>query len=292
MSAIPYARAGSLAEALELLARHGPDAVLMAGGTSLVLLLREGLLAPPVVIGLHGAGELRGSRALPDGGLTIGALTALRAIERDERVRSGWPALADAIGRVASVRVRNQATLGGNLAHADPAQDPPPMLLALDATAEIAGPAGGRTVPLAAFFRDVFETVLAPDEVLTAIHLPPPAPGDRAVYVKFLPRTVDDYATVSVAVRLRLTDDGRIVEARVALGGVAAVPLRAGALEAALIGLPAGSPALEEAAELVDAVLDPVDDARGSAAYKREMARVWTARALRSLVPAAGAARG
>src|SRR6185436_16145112 len=151
-------------------------------------------------------------------------------------VRAYCPALAETFGHVATVRIRNQATVGGNLAHADPAQDPPPMLIALGAQIVLQGPAGARTLPLDEFFVGYLTTTLQPAEVLTAVRLPPLPADTRATYVKFLPRTQDDYATVSVGATLRLDGDGRCSEVRVALGGVAGVPLRARATEDALRG--------------------------------------------------------
>jgi carbon-monoxide dehydrogenase medium subunit len=259
----------------------------MAGGTSLALLIKQNLVAPAVVIGLRRVPGLTAIEIDGDGWLRIGALVPLRAVERDATVRQRWPGLADAVGRVATVRIRNQATLGGNLAHADPAQDPPPMLLALDARAEISGPSGSRELPLDELFVDVFETALAEDEVLVAVRVPPSPTAARTTYLKFLPRTVDDYATVAVAARAATNTDGRLTDVRVALGAVGPVPVRIRAIEAALEGRPANQARdglLTEAAGLVADAIDPVDDGRGSAAYKRDLARVLTARALAAVI--------
>ncbi len=272
--------ASSVAEAVDLLATHGDEAHLMAGGTSLVIMMKQGLVQPGHVVGLRGVQELRGVRRLQDGGLEIRALTTHREVERSAAAAAFCPALVEAFSRVATVRVRNQATVGGNLAHADPAQDPPPMLLALDARVAVAGPEGDRVVPLDEFFVDYFETALRPGELLTAVRLPALAPGTRATYVKFLPRTEDDYATVSVAAALRLAPDGTCAAVRVALGAAATIPLRARAVEQALAGELPTPERVREAAALVLDEVDPIDDVRGSAAYKRQMARVWTERAL------------
>ena len=259
----------------------------MAGGTALVLMMKQGLIHPTVVIGLKDVAGLRGIRRLNDGGLEIPAMTTHREAERSPDVRAYCPALADAFAQVATVRIRNQATLGGNLAHADPAQDPPPMLLALDAQVVIAGPDGERTMPLDGFFRYYFETALAEAEVLTAVRLPPLPDGTRAAYVKFLPKTADDYATVSVAARLRLDGDGRCRDARVALGSCAGVPMRGYACEAALEDQQPSPGLLREAAALAAGSVDPLTDQRGSAEYKRAMASVWTERVLRRLLDGA-----
>jgi aerobic carbon-monoxide dehydrogenase medium subunit len=291
-----YARPASVEEAVALLQEHGDDAHLLAGGTALTLLRKQGLVDPALVVDLGRIAGLGAVSAQSDGGVRIGATATLREVETSPIVLERAPALAHVIGRVATIRIRNQATLGGNLAHGDPAQDPPPILLALDAELEVEGPNGTRRQPLDGFFVDVFETVLESDEVVTAILVPPVQASSRVGYEKFLPRTADDYATVSVAARLDVGGDGRVADARVALGSVAAVPMRLPAAEAALRGLSltevVDGGGAAAAAAVTDGV-DPVDDVRGSAAYKREMAGVWTARLLRRLatgVPADGPA--
>ena len=274
----------SLAEALDLLAAHADDDThVIAGGTSMVLLMTMGLVQPEHVVALRKIPELHGIASEADGGLRIGALATHRQLELAPEVRAYAPALSDTFGQVATVRIRNQATLGGNLVHADPAQDPPPMLIALDASVTLRSRAGERTLSVEELFVDYLTTRLQPGELLTAVHLPPLAPGTRATYLKFLPRTADDYATVSVAATLRLDGDGRCEHVRVALGGVAGVPLRARVVEDALAGEQLTDARIAEAAALVDGIVDPADDARGSATYKRRMARVWTERVLRSL---------
>ncbi|MCA1645690.1 MAG: xanthine dehydrogenase family protein subunit M [Chloroflexi bacterium] len=273
-----------LADVLALLNQYGADEVhLMAGGTSLVLLMNLGLVEPKRVISLRRVTELQGITALPDGGLEIRALATHRQAELAPEVHAYCPALAATFGHVATVRIRNQGTVGGNVAHADPAQDPPPMLIALDAQVVLRSQSSERTVPLDAFFVDYLTTTLHPDEVLTSIRLPALGPGTRATYEKFLPRTRDDYATVSVAATLRLGPDGRCADVRVALGGAAGVPVHARTVEHALRGEVPTDQRIADAAALVLDVVDPPDDARGSAAYKRRMARVWTERALKHL---------
>ena len=284
MKSFDYHAPGSLEEAFNLLERYGDDAHLMAGGTALVLLLQQGLLQPGHVVGLSKIADLRGIRRLDEGGLEIGALATHRQVERSADVVAYCPALADTFGRVATIRIRNQGTLGGNLAHADPAQDPPPMLIALGGQAVIASREGQRRVALDEFFVDYFETALQPGEVLVAVELPPMPHGTRVTYKKFLPRTQDDYATVSVAAALRVGTDSTCEEVRLALGAAATTPVRARQVESALRGQPLSPGAIKEAAGLVRDEVDPLDDLRGSAAYKREMARVWTRRALQELL--------
>lgn len=284
MSSYALYQPESVPEALDLLAAHADaDTHVIAGGTSMVLLMTMGLVQPEHVIALRKIPELHGITAEDDGGLRIGALATHRQLELSPEVRAYAPALSETFGQVATVRIRNQATVGGNLVHADPAQDPPPMLIALDASVTLRGQSGERRIPVEELFVDYLTTQVKSDELLTAVHLPALASGTRAAYLKFLPRTHDDYATVSVAATMRLDGDGRCEHVRVALGGAAGVPLRARVVEDALTGEQLTDARIAEAAALVDGIVDPPSDARGSAEYKRRMARVWTERALRSV---------
>ncbi len=283
MSGFRYERPGDLEAALGLLERHGDEAHLLAGGTSFMLLYRQGLIDPEVVVDLAGVESLRGIRRLDDGSVEVGALCSLREIETDELLGSALPVLARTVARVATIRIRNQATIGGNLVHADPAQDPPPVLLTLDASVVVRGPTGERILPLHGFFVDVFETVVEPGEIVTAIRVPLPPPGSRLGYRKFLPRTVDDYATVSVAGRLDVDPDGTISDARLFLGAVGPTPIRATAAEDAVRGARVADLDPAIVGPLVIGSVDPVDDVRGSADYKREMAAVWAVRLVGSL---------
>jgi carbon-monoxide dehydrogenase medium subunit len=274
----------SLTETFDLLNTYGEDAHLMAGGTALVLLLQQGLVQPGHVVGLQKVKELQGIRRLDDGGLRIQAMTTHRQAEKSADVQAYCPALVENFSHVATIRIRNQGTVGGNLAHADPAQDPPPMLIALGGQAVIASREGERRVPLDEFFVDYFETALQPGEVLVAIDLPPLASGTGVTYKKFLPRTQDDYATVAVAAALRVGADKTCEDVRVALGAAATTPIHARNVENALRGQRLDAQTIKDAAALVRDEVDPLDDLRGSAAYKREMARVWTQRALQELL--------
>ena len=280
-----YHEPREVAEALDLLVKHGEDAHLIAGGTATVLLLRQGLIRPGHVISLRAIGALSGIGRAHDGGLRIGATATHRQAERSADVRALSPALTNAFASVATVRIRNQATVGGGLAHADPAQDPPPMLAALGAAVTAVSPRGARSIAVEDLAIDHFTTTLAADEIITEVVVPPLAPRTRATYVKFLPRTADDYATVAVAAAMRLAD-GAVEDARIVLGAVGPTPIRARAAEAALAGAKPSRERLAQAAALVRDEVDPLDDLRGSAEYKREMARVWTERALLALVEA------
>jgi carbon-monoxide dehydrogenase medium subunit len=278
-----YHQPRSLEDALGLLTRYGDDAHLMAGGTATVLLMRQGLLRPGHVVSLRAIDGLSAIERTSDGGLRIGAMATHRAVERSAAAFAYSPTLVDAFASVATVRIRNQATVGGNLAHADPAQDPPPMLSALGASVKIRSPRGERTQPLETLAVDHFTTSLAHDEVITDVVLPPIPAGTREVYLKFLPQTADDYATVSVAATLRRTDDGAVADARIVLGAVGPTPIRARRVEDAIRGRQPTRETIAEAAALVRDEVDPLDDLRGSAEYKREMARVFTERALAAL---------
>jgi aerobic carbon-monoxide dehydrogenase medium subunit len=278
-----YHESESVAEALEMLTRYGEDAHLVAGATAFTLLWRQGLLRPGHVIGLRHIAQLGGITSA-GGGLVIGATVTHRAIERSADVARYCPAITRTFASVATVRVRNQATLGGNLAHADPAQDPPPILMALGANVVATSVTGDRTIPIDELFVDVFTTSLRADEILTSVRFPALATGMRATYLKFLPQTADDYATVSVAAALRLAEDGTVADVRIALGACGPTPVRARSVETALKGARPDARRIADAASRVDADIEPFDDVRGSSAYKRDMARVWTERALTSLV--------
>jgi aerobic carbon-monoxide dehydrogenase medium subunit len=277
-------QADSVDHVLALLEQYGNEDVhLMAGGTSLVLLMTLGLVEPGRIISLQRVRELRGIDSLADGGLELRAMATHRQLELAPAVQNYCPALAETFGHVATIRIRNQGTIGGNLAHADPAQDPPPMLIALDAQVVLKSRKGERSLPLDEFFVDYLTTTLQPGELVSAVRLPPLAAGTRATYKKFLPRTQDDYATISVAATLRLDADERCQEVRIALGGAAGVPVHARAVEDALRGEIVTDTRIADAAALIPELVDPPTDARGSATYKRRMARVWTERVLRQL---------
>jgi aerobic carbon-monoxide dehydrogenase medium subunit len=273
-----YLEPASLEEALALLARHGGDAKLMAGGTGLVNLMKQRLVRPGFVIGLRALKPL--GRIAENGGLTIGALTTLQSLEGSDSVRRKAPLLAATCHHVATVRVRSMATLGGAVAHADPFLDTPPALIALDAQIVARSARGQRTIRVDQFFTGFLETVLEPDEMVTEIHVPAQPAGSGASFLKFLPATQDDYATVSVAARVSLGPNGMIAEARVALGAAAMVPVRATSVEAALVGKAPDEKTFRDAAPLVLGAIDPIADFRGSVDYKRKMAVVHVRRAL------------
>jgi carbon-monoxide dehydrogenase medium subunit len=283
-----YHRAGSVAEALALLAEHGDEAKLLAGGQSLIPLMRFRLANPAVLIDINPIAELRGLR-LEGGDLVIGALTREVELERSPLVSERYPLLADAAAVIADPLVRNLATVGGNLAHADPANDHPSAMIALRARLHIAGPGGERVLPIDDFFVATFTTALAADELLTAIRLPAPPPRSGGAYVKF-ERKVGDYATAAAAAQQTLREDGTVAQAGLSVTNVAPSPFRAAAAEAALVGRPLTEATIREAAELAAAAAEPESDLRGSADYKRALTRTMTIRALRRAAARAGGA--
>ena len=182
---------------------------------------------------------------------------------------------------MATIRVRNVATVGGGIAHADPNQDPPPTLIALGATVKVSSAHGSRLIPLEEFFTDYYETVLKPEEIITEVLVPRVPPNSGVAFLKFLPRTADDYATVSAAAVVTLDRSKKtFADVSIALGSVGTTPIRAREAEAVLRGQPVKTEAIREAAEKAKEAVDPISDFRGSAAYKREMAGVFVRRAL------------
>jgi len=275
-----YRTPKSLKEVHRELKEFGADAKLIAGGTALVIMMKQRLVRPSSLISLRMVRGLNGI-AEKDGALRIGGLATHREVETSTLVRRRVPLLAETYRRVATIRVRNMATVGGGLAHADPNQDPPPTLMVLGATLKASSADGSRVVPLEEFFTDYYETVLKPDEIITEVSVPRLPANSGGAFVKFLPRTADDYATVSAAAVVILDRARKIfTDVRIALGSVGTTVLRAREAEAILRGQPVKAEALREAAEKAKQAVDPVSDFRGSAAYKKEMAGVFVRRAL------------
>jgi carbon-monoxide dehydrogenase medium subunit len=275
-----YYRPDSTDEVLGLLQRYGDEAELLAGGTSLVLLMKLQFAQPRAVISLQAIDTLRGVEH-DENGVHIGPLTTHRAAETSSIVRSRLPALADTLSQVATMRIRNQATVGGSLCHADPAQDPPVTLMALGGTVTLQSEAAQRVVPLDEFFRGYFETAVNTGEICSDVFVPHVEPGASVSYLKYLPRSTDDYGMVGVATYLRLNERrDTIEEARVVLGGIAATPIRAVATEEVVKGeTPSGS-LFADAGEAATQNIDPSSDARGSGDYKRRMVSVFARRSL------------
>jgi carbon-monoxide dehydrogenase medium subunit len=281
MISFTYLEPMDLDEALATLTCYGDEAKVIAGGTGLVNLMKQRLVQPTYLIGLRRLAGLSGVDY--DGALRIGALCTHRTIETSSLVRDHASLLTDAFQRVASVRIRALATIGGALAHADPNQDTPPALMALDARVQLRSQRRTREVSVDEFFTGYYETVMEPDELITTVVVPPQPAHSGVAFLKFLPQTHDDYATVAVAARITLDGDC-IGDARVALGAAAATPVRARAVENALRGQTITPATLRAAAALAASEVDPLSDFRGSAAYKRDMAVVFVQRALAQAV--------
>ena len=280
MNAFDYRAPRVLDEALAILQEYGDEARVIAGGTALVTMMRQRLVRPSCLVSLRDVQGLSRIEAT-NGSLRLGALVTHREAETSPVLLERLPVLAETFRRVGTIRIRHMATIGGALAHADPNQDPPVTLMALGARVEIRRAGSQRELPLGEFFRDYYETALEPAEIVTGITVPLLPPASGASFVKFLPRTADDYATVAVAVTVTLEPDGeRCREARIALGSVGMTPLRGRAAEALLPGERLAESLLQAVGEAVKGEVDPLTDHRGSAAYKREMTAVMVGRAL------------
>jgi carbon-monoxide dehydrogenase medium subunit len=266
-------------ECLKILAERDGETKLVAGGTDLLPQLKTGMVKPRVVVDLSGIPALRALHAGDREGVRIGAAVTARALERDPRILASYPAIAESGALVGSVQVRNLATVGGNLCNAAPSADMAPPLLALDAEAVVAGPAGQRRVPLASFFRGVRQTALAPDELLLEIVVPAPGARSGGQYLRHTPRRELDIAVVGVASQVTLTD-GVCGTVRIALASVAPTPIRALAAEQALAGQPPTPELIERAADLAVDAARPISDQRGSADFRRHLVRVLTRRTL------------
>jgi carbon-monoxide dehydrogenase medium subunit len=272
-----YLEPATLAEALSLLEQHGDSARVIAGGTSLIIWMRQRLLMPKVVIGLGRIPDLDTITFNVQEGLRIGAGARHRDIELSAAVKQHYPLLHETFRKVAQPRIRNMGTIGGNLAGGDPLTDPGASLIALDAELTLTSSNGTRTMLVEDFFVDYYQTALEPGELLTGIRVPPPQrPGWS--HIKFTPRSVEDFATVGVAITLRV-QERTCEDARLALNSVASTIVRAKRAEEVLRGHRLTDEVLREAGEVAASEVDPVDDNRGSADYKRDLVKVLVRRA-------------
>ena len=282
---VEYLEPASVTDAAELLGRR-PDARLLAGGTAVVLMMQQGLLRPEALVSLR---RIEGLGSIDDRGdvVTIGSAVTLREVARSPIVQRSVPSLARSCALVGNVRVRSIATLGGNLAEADYASDPPAVLAGLDAAVIAQGRAGHRRIPAGALVTGFYETALAHDEVITGIEVRPLAATERAVYLKYVSRSSEDRPCVGVAARARF--DGDIVEElSVVTGAVAPAPQRFPEAEALGVGARLDAAAIERVASAYAEAVSPLDDARGSAWYRTRMIRVFVRRALEALASPGG----
>jgi carbon-monoxide dehydrogenase medium subunit len=282
-----YHRPASLPEALALLGAHA-GAKPLAGGQSLIPAMNFRLAAPAALVDLNQLGELSGIAESADGGLAIGAMTRHSAVERSPLVGARAPLLSLAMPFIAHSQIRSRGTLGGSLAHADPAAELPAVMVALDARLVLESSRGSRVVPAPEFFTGLFATALEPGELITRIEIPPPLPLSGAAFLE-MARRQGDYALVGVAVLVTL-EAGRVSGARIVLFSVGEGPVRAGAAERALIGSAGDPAAIRAAAEAVQRDIDPPADIHASAAYRRQLATVLTRRALTAALSRAGGA--
>jgi aerobic carbon-monoxide dehydrogenase medium subunit len=289
MPAVPfeYHAPASVEEATALLARHGERAKPLAGGQSLVPLMTLRLARPEVVVDLNGIEELRGVRR--DGGeVFIGALVRHRSLERGDGALAACPLLQEAAALIGNVRVRTLGTIGGSLAHADPAAELPAVALALDGTLVARGAAGDRVVPAREFFVGALTTALQPGELLVGIRLPALGPGVGYAVAEFT-RRAGDFAIIAAVAVLEVRPSGEIARAGLSLAGAGSTPVRLPGVEAALVGERPDPRLFRRAAEGVVREIAPEGDVHASAAYRRHLARVLTARALeRAAAVAAG----
>ena len=285
-----YVAPATLEEALDTLARFEDDAKVLAGGQSLIPLMKLRLAAPRVLVDINRLPGLD-TLAATDGGLRIGALVRTKTCERSELLGGGrWGTLGAAAPLISDPIVRNLGTVCGSLAHADPQGDWGSALLAMDAEVVAQGPDGTRTIPVRELFEGPFVTSLAPTEIITEVRVPDPGPTAGGTYLK-LERKVGDYATVGVAVHLAMTD-GKVGRAGIALTAVGPTNLRATAAEEALAGSALSDDVIAEAARLAAEAAQPYSDTRGTADYKRTVVRVFTERALREVARSLGAGGG
>jgi carbon-monoxide dehydrogenase medium subunit len=268
----------TLDEAVALLKKLGPEAKLLSGGQSLIPMMKLRLVSPEYIVDIN---RIPGLDYVSenDGQLRIGALAREHQIESSETVKSRFPILADTAKVIADPLVRSQATVCGNLAHGDPANDHPATMLALGATVVATGPKGQRQIAIEDFFPGLFTTALEPEEILTEIRIPFPPPRSGGAYLK-LERKVGDFATAGVAVQITLDEAGACKRAGLGLTNVGLTPIKAKQTEAFLTGKKLDAAAIQQAAELAASESQPMDDIRGSAEYKRDLVRVLAARAL------------
>jgi carbon-monoxide dehydrogenase medium subunit len=275
-----YLAPQTVAEACSLLSQYGKAAKVMAGGTDLLVRMKEKELVPQYLIGLKGITDLDYIEFNEVDGLRIGALTSNDSVAGSVVIRERFNLLSEAAAKIGTPQIRNLGTIGGNLGNAAPSADTAPPLIALGASVKLVSSKSERTVPLEEFFIGPGETVLQTNELLTEIQVPKPTPGTKGAYLKLFPRGAVDIAAVGVAVLLILGKDGICSDARIVLGAVAPKPMRATRAEAVIRGKQGKNEVIKEVAEAASEEARPISDVRCSADYRREMVKVLTRRAL------------
>jgi carbon-monoxide dehydrogenase medium subunit len=276
-----YAAATTVDEAVSLLSASGDRAKVLAGGTDILVQLREGLRDAELVVDIKKVPELTQIDFRPERGLRLGAAVPCYRIYEDPKLVAAYPALADSAHIIGGWQIQSRASIGGNLCNSSPAADSIPTLIAYNVTCHIAGPQGTRSVPVAEFCTGPGRNVLGRGEFLVSLEFPPPEKHAGAHYLRFIPRNEMDIAVVGAAAWLRLDSSGKQVDAaRIALGAVAATPLFAAEASAAIVGKPANEPTWNEAAELAKKIARPISDMRGPAEYRVHLVGVLVQRAL------------
>ncbi len=279
---VDYLEPTTISEASQLLGRHEGGKAL-AGGTAVVLMMQQGLLLPEVLVSLRNIDGLSGIVASDDL-ITIGSAVTLQEIADSSVLQERTPSLATACGLVGNVRVRNAATLGGNLAEADYASDPPAVLAGLDATVVVESGRGERRIAARDLVTGFYETTLERDEIITRLEVCPLKPDERAVYLKYVSRSSEDRPCVGVAARVRFAD-ALVDELSIVVGAVASTPQRLEDVEDRAVGARLDTDVIENLAGAYSQRISPLTDARGSARYRKRMIRVFVKRALTGLVP-------
>jgi aerobic carbon-monoxide dehydrogenase medium subunit len=271
----------TLPEAIKLLKENGAGGRFLAGGTDLVIAMKEKGLLPKYIVDLKRIPGLTGIRENSDGSITLGALTTMYEIETSPLIRKNFHFLAQSAAEVGSIQIRNRATIGGNMCNATPSADTAPALVALNAIAKIAGAAGERSISLEEFFKGPGQTALSTDEILTEVVIPKSAPGLVGEYIKFSPREMMDLAYVGVAVAYGFDAQKKTCAGvRIVLGAVAPTPIRAKRAEAAIEGQILTEALAEKAGNIAAEESKPISDVRSSAYYRRAMVAAMTKRAL------------
>ncbi len=270
----------SVDEAVELLAKHGDEARPIGGGTTLIILMKQRALHYPYLVDLQSVSGLDQISRESDG-VRIGALATHRSVELSPLIRQAFPAVAEAFSKIGNVRVRQTASVGGNLAHADYRLDPPPPLLVLGTMVNAMGPNGSRTIPIKDFFRGLYETALEPGELIVDVKIPFMPPDSKAVYLRYSSLSGNDWPCLGVAA-LAVGQNGRCRELRLALGGVAATPLLIEGLDL-VKDQSIDDSVIDKLLDVVDEQISPSSDLRGSEWYKRKMVRVFVKKAILQL---------
>jgi CO/xanthine dehydrogenase FAD-binding subunit len=285
MQAFDYVAPGTVQEAVAVLAKHGPAARVLAGGTDLIIQAREGRRDVAVMVDVKGIAELTALTLNADGSLRVGAATSCSKIYHDAEVARRFPALIDSAALIGGIQIQSRASLGGNLCNSGPAGDSIPTLIALGATCDITGPNGSRTVPVEDFCTAPGRNVLQSGEMLVALNIPAPAPHSGAAFERFIPRNEMDIAVVNAAANVTLSDDGQTFHsARIAIGAVAPTPLYVEGAGAALAGLLVSPENIEKACEAARAAATPITDMRGSIDQRKHLVGVLVRRTINKAV--------